>query len=479
METLPAAHTEAAKTIKAMPAPEKGDRYAKSPNVKGLVLRVSASGSRSWQVRYFVKVGEEWRSRKTTIGRFKEKAGGAGLTVKEAEREAESIKTRARDGVDPVGKRKAEAEQKAEAERKARQAELGRTTMQDLHDRWLVGHLQRPAGGHKDGGAEASRWIRSKILPKFADLEVSEFRRAHFFEVVDPMLEAGQRRGANVLLSLTKHMLGFAVDREMIDRNPLESVTKRQVGGVDSERDRVLCAYEDPDTHELVEDELADLFAKMPESGLSDTSQAAIHICLATCCRIGELLKARWPDVDLAAAEWRIPEANSKNGKPHLVNLSPYAAEYFARLHDITGGGEWIYPAARGGGPVDPKAITRQIADRQKPGEGHAKRSKKHDALILPRGRWTPHDLRRTGATIMAGQGVMGAVVERCLNHAEPSKVKRIYNRHSPREQMIEAWELLGSELQRLSKIEAMPAAERWQSGKLASIHSRRETAAG
>jgi hypothetical protein len=32
-------------------------------------------------------------------------------------------------------------------------------------------------------------------------------------------------------------------------------------------------------------------------------------------------------------------------------------------------------------------------------------------------GGWTPHDLRRTGATMMGELGVMGEGIERCLNH--------------------------------------------------------------
>jgi hypothetical protein len=70
----------------------------------------------------------------------------------------------------------------------------------------------------------------------------------------------------------------------------------------------------------------------------------------------------------------------------------------------------------------------------------------------------------------MAEQSVMGAIVERCLNHVEANKVKRIYNRHSPREQMKEAWALLGVELQRLSGLESLPLADAWASGKVVAI---------
>lgn len=455
MAELHVTPAKAKKQIDDLQVEHGKELYLKSGNVPGLFLRVTKAGAKSWQVRYFVKVGDDWKQRKTTIGQYKAVAGGAGLTVKEAERKAEEIKVGARSGADPVGKKKQEAKRKAENERREKLEAAKRVTMRELFESWQADELKPNAkgeGGHKDGGEYASWWIESKILSKYADLEVKDFSRAEFFKVADPMRRNGNNRAANVLLSLAKQMMGYAVVRDIVERNPLDGLTKKKVGGDEVERDRVLCEYEDPDTHETVPDELGGLFGKLPDSGLSDMSQIAVHLCLATCCRIGELLKARWAEVDLTAGEWRIPEANSKNGKPHLINLSDYAQAQFSKLHAITGDLEWVYPSRDGLTHVCPKTVTKQISDRQREGGSRYKgRSKKHDALMLPRGKWTPHDLRRTGATMMAELGVMGAIIERCLNHVEANKVARIYNRHSPREQMKEAWELLGKELERLA----------------------------
>lgn len=457
MEVLPADHSQAKKSIDSL-TPELGkEAYLKSANVPGLFLRVTKAGAKLWQVRYSIKIGGDWKNRKTSIGQFKSAAGGAGLTVKQAERKAEEIKVGARSGVDPVGEKEQEAKRKAETEKREKVAAMKRVTMRALFEQWKAAELMPNAkgvGGHKDKGEYAGRWIETAILDKYGDLEAKEFTRAEFYKVIDPMKRKGNNRSANVVLSLTKQMMGFAVVRDIVPSNPLDGLNKKKVGGDDVERDRVLCEHEDPDTHETVPDELAELFGKLPDSGLSDMSQIALHLCLATCCRIGELLKARWDDVDLATAQWRIPEENSKNGKPHLINLSAYALRYFERLQTFSGGHEWLYPARNGIGHLDPKAVTKQTTDRQRDNGGQlAGRSKKADSLILPRGKWTPHDLRRTGATLMAELGAMGAIVERCLNHVEANKVKRIYNRHSPRPQMIEAWDLLGEELERLAEI--------------------------
>lgn len=77
-------------------------------------------------------------------------------------------------------------------------------------------------------------------------------------------------------------------------------------------------------------------------------------------------------------------------------------------------------------------------------------RSAMAHALLLPGGKWTPHDLRRTGATLMTMMGVLPEVAERCLNHTEENKVKRIYQRHSYAREMADAWMLLGEHLNNL-----------------------------
>lgn len=86
-------------------------------------------------------------------------------------------------------------------------------------------------------------------------------------------------------------------------------------------------------------------------------------------------------------------------------------------------------------------------------------RSAAPHALVLPGGKWTPHDLRRTGATMMTALGVIPEVAERCLNHTEENKVKRIYQRHSYSSEMKEAWHRLGEKLGELLADKQAPAS--------------------
>jgi integrase len=50
--------------------------------------------------------------------------------------------------------------------------------------------------------------------------------------------------------------------------------------------------------------------------------------------------------------------------------------------------------------------------------------TKRANALVLGDGKWTPHDLRRTAATLMQELGVLPVVIEKCLNHREENKIE-------------------------------------------------------
>ncbi|MDT4839097.1 Prophage integrase IntA [compost metagenome] len=309
--------------------------------------------------------------------------------------------------------------------------------MHDLFDRWeKVDLLNR-----KDKGKEVRRMFEKDVLPYLGALAVEDVKKGHITEVTDVLLARGVNRMAKLIFSLMRQMFRFAVDRDFLEYDPTASIRKAKIGGKDVERDRVLS-----------EDELRQLSLQLPSSGMQGTSEAAIWIALSTCCRIGELLATRWEHVDLEEKTWLIPAENSKNGKQHRVFLSNFALAQFERIKEISGKTPWCYPNAKKTGPVCSKTVTKQIGDRQRqPGQKiMSNRSAAPHTLLLPGGKWTPHDLRRTGATMMTALGVIPEVAERCLNHTEENKVKRIYQRHSYALEMKDAWRLLGNKLSAL-----------------------------
>ncbi len=96
--------------------------------------------------------------------------------------------------------------------------------------------------------------------------------------------------------------------------------------------------------------------------------------------------------------------------KKATVFLSDFAKEQFQAVHDITGNSGWCLPSRDGKRHICLKSIAKQIKDRVR-SEPLANRTKATGKLLLTGGGWTPHGLRRTGATTMGELGVMGEVI--------------------------------------------------------------------
>jgi len=267
------------------------------------------------------------------------------------------------------------------------------------------------------------------------------------------------------MLAAIRQMFRWAIKRQpwrslLVDGNPADLVELRHVvpqGYVTVIRDRTLCAEEIR--------ELRDVFQAMETAYETATdrrasarpvlreTQLSLWTCLGTGCRIGELIMARWSDVDLDRATWFVPAANTKTNVAWQVYLSDFALRQFKALHELSGHTDWCYPARDGLGHLSEKTVTKQVGDRQM--RFKTRKALDHrcndDSLVLAggsRGEWTPHDLRRTAATMMQSLRVSPDVIDRCQNHAMlGSKVRRHYLHYDYADEKREAWRLLGERL--------------------------------
>ncbi len=303
----------------------------------------------------------------------------------------------------------------------------------DLFEHWAQMELIK----RKDKGAEIRRMFNKDVLPEIGALGVNDVRQVHIASMLDKVLKRGVKRMTNLLLSQVRQMFLFAKSRAWVEVDPTDTLRKKNFGGKETERNRVLSV-----------DEIAELVAKLPSAKLSDATTACLWIMLATLARVGEISKAKWTDVDLINKKWRIPAENAKNGIAHTVDLSDFAVRQFKILKVNQTCVVFVCPASsldinQEPRHIDTKAITKQIRDRQriKPLKGRTKAS---SALLLSGGAWTPHDLRRSGATLMSKLGMDSDVIERCLNHVEPNRMKRIYQQDKKEMPMGEAWRVLG-----------------------------------
>ncbi len=391
------------------------------------------------------------KQREFYCGTWNKKSNKKSLAdIRKTRTEAEALKDK---GIDPAHETQIKRQEKRidKAQRLAglneKEAAIAaykaRPTFLEVYERWLLIGLAK-----RKSTDELQRGFSKDVLPILGKMAIADITRAHVASVLDTILARGSSRLATRTLSELRQLFGFAIDRECLENDPTYRLKKKDFGGQDTERDRVLS-----------EEELQALARQLPTANLYRPTETAIWLMLATGCRIGELTAAKWEDIDPQAGVWRIPAP--KNKKPHTIYLSGFALDQLQELRALHADTAWLYPHritresgidSVKGGPLDSKAITRQIKDRQRLEVALSKRTQATTALCLIGGPWTPHDLRRTAATMMGRLGVRPDVIERCLNHVEPNRIKRTYQRQELRTEQAEAWRILGERLELLRK---------------------------
>lgn len=155
---------------------------------------------------------------------------------------------------------------------------------------------------------------------------------------------------------------------------------------------------------------------------------AALKLTPLVFVRPGELRTAEWTEIDLEAAEWRIPGSKMKMKVDHLVPLSTQTVAILRGIQPITGHGQYVFPSLRTGErPMSENTINAALRAM-----GYAK-----DVHCA-------HGFRATARTIMVE--VLGErvdLIEHQLAHAVKDPNGRAYNRtaHLPaRRVMMQTW---------------------------------------
>lgn len=387
-----------------------------------------------------------------------------------------SVRDAARDkvaqGINPaVEKKLVRHEMQEEVAQKLAAIEAARATdltVADLFNTWTTDGVRR-----KDGNAMILRMFNADVLPAIGAVAVKDLTEHHLRAVLRSMVDRGVNRSAVMMQANLVQMFGWARKRQpwrklLVEGDPMDLIEIERIVSpdydMDNYRDRVLSA------EEIVE--LRDTFARQQAAydeapnkrivpqPMEKHTQLAIWIMLSTLCRVGEMSMARWEHVDLAAGEWFLPKSNVKDNVADLtVYLSPFALDQFKQLHAVTGHTAWCFPNHAANGHIDVKAISKQVGDRQaqfktnKDGTPRApmKNRRADNTLVLAggaNGAWTPHDLRRTGATMMQKLGVTLDIIDRCQNHVlAGSKVRRHYMHHDYAKEKRAAWAALSDSL--------------------------------
>jgi integrase len=349
---------------KRLPPPAHGYSIAWDAKVAGFGIRITAAGAKAFILNYRTRGG---RARRFTIGSFPEWTVGAART------EAAELRKQIDRGGDPLGE--------IQAGRKA-------PTVSDLCERFADEHLPRlkPSTQISYRGH-----IASEIIPNLGSMKVSDVAFADVDRLHRKISKRGVPYRANRVMATLSKMFTLAVRWQMRTDNPCESVEHN----TEHKRRRYLSAAE-----------LSRLTTAL--ANLKDQQSAnIIRLLLLTGARRGEVLAARWADIDLATGTWSKPGSSTKQKTEHSVPLGAGARALLAGLRAQAPADEWVFPAPRGGHRKDVKDSWETLRRT-----GNLK-----DART--------HDLRHTFASVLASGGQSLPVIGALLGHSAPATTAR------------------------------------------------------
>ncbi|OSI69931.1 tyrosine-type recombinase/integrase [Bradyrhizobium canariense] len=376
--------------VKALKAPsdrvETGDA-----SCRGLSIRCTPTGVKTWTFAYKLN----GRMRRITLGEYPD------LGLSEAREQADERRRQRNGGNDP------RAVQDAERATHARAV----LTFGELCDLYIA-HVK--AGGKISWKTDEGYLKRPKAkFGKRPAVSVTKRELMDFFEEI----ARASKSSANRTQSTVRTVWGWAAERDHVPMNFLAGLKK--VGGKETEKDRVLTA-----------DELRVLLGALndPEVEATETVRLALKGVLLTAQRPGEvagMMLSELHDLDGPTPHWIIPRLRTKNKKTeHTVPLSPAAVDLIRQALELSD----AYAKDLNDKPVFASRFEKVTALARHSLSQAVRRILDDKRYKDAFAKFTPHDLRRTAATLAQSLRIQRDYVKALLNHKDDD-VTAIYAR--------------------------------------------------
>lgn len=354
-------------TAETAELPPSGQIFIRDSRLPGFALRVTSGGVKSWIVEARVK-GQRSTKRRT-LGRYPQvKADRARtLALQELGRFAE--------GVDNlIEQRKA----------KAKTVTLGQVFEDYLASRDL-----------KPQSVNDYRRSYKTSLGDWGGLQITEITRS--------MVEQRHARDgtrsharANNAFRLLRALINFAIGKyedgegqPIITDNPVTRLSATRAWFRVERRRTLIRLHQMPSWFDAVE-------RLYEQPNLAPVVADWLQFLILTGCRRGESMGLKWSDVDLAARFFRLPD--TKNRRAHELPLSDRLTEVLTRRFRDRVQDEYVFSGRKEGSLSNEKHWLRWVV-----AESGA--------------TFTPHDLRRTFATVAESCDISGYTLKRMLNH--------------------------------------------------------------
>jgi integrase len=371
----------------------------------GFGVRVKPSGVRSYVVQYRNRV--TGASRRKTLGQH-----GPLLTFHKARDQARIILAEALKGNDPVAD-----------DRTMRAA----PTMRNLAAEYLEQHAM-PKKRAQSVDNDRSMLDRI-ILPRLGAKKLNDIHSRDIHALHVAMKNTPYQ--ANRVLALMSKMFSLAMKWGWRSDNPVKGIDRY---------------HEEQRQRWLSDDELRRLLGVL--AGHPNQRAAnSVRFQLLTGARIGEVLSARWSDMDLDRGIWIKPSLHTKQKRSEHLPLSAPALALLAEMRNRAGEEErYLFPGDAPGKPLQGikkfwRGVTAQAGLED----------------------YRLHDNRHTHASHLVSSGLSLEIVGRLLGHTNPLTTKRYA--HLADDPLRAAAERFGSK---------MEALENPQPAEIVVIPSRR-----
>jgi integrase len=388
------------------------------PGKRGLRLRVSPGGTKTfvWMYKGRDKKTGKIKVCRHTFGTYPE------ISLAKARNMLDKKKARHKDG----GLGKPEDKPKQTKDKPELAAPTDPKTVAELADLFFQHHI-KPKRRRPES---VKQILEADVKPVIGHRKLATLETLDLNPVIFNILNRGAQGQAEKTLRVVKQMFRFGHGLGYMDHNPAASLNRDLFGIVMVARKR-----------KLTPDQMKTVWHGLEDTRLSPAIRIGLKILLATGVRSGELRLAKWQDVDLEKAEWRIPGENrkvhrkAKHADDWIVPLSPLAVSLFKDLKKEGDGSDWVM-FSRHGGPLPAKAMPKAV-------------QRLCERVFTDMDPWTPHDLRRSLRTQLSALEVKPHIAEIVLSHSLGQLVET-YDQHDYIDEHREALERWADRLERI-----------------------------
>ena len=373
-----------------------GEKPKKLSDSGGLYLLLSPSGAKLWYLKYRF-MGKE---RKLAIGKYPM------VSLQDARKARDEAKELLAQDIDPS----------LTKHQRKQQAKLDHgNTFETVAREWLEQGKEKWA---QNTANDKLTRLERDMFPQIGKMAIKDITPKILLAALRKVEGRGSYEGAKRLLQTCNAIFFYAMRTEVCPTNPalaLKGVLKTRP----VKHFAAIEAKELPEFISLLEQNKGRLF---PQTVL------AIRFMLLTFTRTGEMINAKWPEIDFKAKEWHIPAERMKMRRAHVVPLSRQALQILGELKEFARGEDsWIFP-----GVVNPrKPISNNTVLHGIKRMGY-------------NGRMTGHGFRAMARTILDEVlHVRPDYIEHQLAHAVRDPNGRAYNRTAhldERRKMMQKW---------------------------------------